>query len=54
MNHQEIGRLLAYIAAFDKRTVGAADVLAWHDVLSDLDYVRGIHSVRAGVQFDAE
>jgi hypothetical protein len=46
VNHQDIGRLLAYIAAFDKRTVGAADVLAWHDVLGDLDFDAAKEAVR--------
>lgn len=38
MNHDDVGRLLAYAAAFDKRTVGRSDVLAWHDAIGDLDY----------------
>jgi hypothetical protein len=43
----EIGQLLAYAAAFDKRTVGEADVIAWHDVLSDLHYDRAKDAIRA-------
>jgi hypothetical protein len=38
VTRSEIARLLAVIAAFDRRTVGDADVLAWHDVLGDLDF----------------
>lgn len=29
MIHSEVAELLAYMAAFDRRTVGRADVLAW-------------------------
>ncbi len=46
MNYDDTGRLLAYAAAFDKRTVGDADVLAWHDVLSDLDFDAAKQTVR--------
>lgn len=46
MNYEDIGKLLAYIAAFDKRTVGTADVLAWHDVLSDLSFDAAKEAVR--------
>lgn len=33
MNYEDVGKLLAKLAAFDQRTVGEADVLAWHEVL---------------------
>lgn len=38
MNQSDTARVLAKIAAFDQRTVGEADVRAWHEVLGDLDY----------------
>ncbi|QNJ58027.1 hypothetical protein SEA_JKSYNGBOY_53 [Gordonia phage JKSyngboy] len=38
MNRKETAQLLAKIAAFDQRTVGDGDVLAWHEALSDLPY----------------
>lgn len=37
MTPGDIARVLAKAAAFDQRTVGEADVLAWHEALSDLD-----------------
>jgi hypothetical protein len=33
---QEIGKVLALCAAFDQRTTGAADVIAWLEVIGDL------------------
>lgn len=33
MNKGETAELLAMVAAFDRRTVGAADVEAWHSIL---------------------
>jgi hypothetical protein len=36
MNPQEVGQVLAVCAAFDQRTVGASDILAWLDVIGDL------------------
>lgn len=38
MNRSEIALLLGACAARDQRTVGEADVLAWHDDLGDLDF----------------
>lgn len=37
MTPGDTARVLAKAAAFDQRTVGAADVAAWHEALSDLD-----------------
>lgn len=37
MNPIDIGNVLAKAAAFDQRTVGQADILAWHEALQDLD-----------------
>jgi hypothetical protein len=36
MNLTETAAVLAKAAAFDRRTVGEADILAWHEVLGDL------------------
>lgn len=36
MNLTEAAVVLAKAAAFDRRTVGDADILAWHDALSDV------------------
>lgn len=36
MNMSEIATLLAMVAAFDRRTVGEADVVAWHEAIGDL------------------
>lgn len=38
MTPAQTAELLAFAAAFDRRTVGKADVLAWHGVLGHLDY----------------
>jgi len=38
MTYEETGKLLAICASCDRRTVGDADVLAWHLVLGDLPY----------------
>lgn len=37
MTPEDIIDVLAKAAAFDNRTVGKADVLAWHEVIGDLD-----------------
>lgn len=37
MNLVETGAVLAKAAGFDNRTVGDANILAWHEVLGDLD-----------------
>jgi hypothetical protein len=36
VNMSEIATLLAMVAAFDRRTVGEADVVAWHEAVGDL------------------
>jgi hypothetical protein len=38
VNPAETAELLAFCAAFDRRTVGRADVLAWTTVLADTDF----------------
>ena len=37
MNAEEIGDVLAKAAAYDQRTVGSVDILAWLEVIGDLD-----------------
>jgi hypothetical protein len=38
MTRSEIALLLGAVAARDQRTIGDADVLAWHEDLGDLDF----------------
>jgi hypothetical protein len=38
MTPEETGQLLGTCAAYDRRTVGEADVIAWFRVLGDLPY----------------
>lgn len=38
MTPAQTAELLGFCAAFDRRTVGKADVLAWQTVLADIDY----------------
>jgi hypothetical protein len=46
MNRPEVTRLLAYCQAFDQRTVGEADELAWLDVLGDLSFAESKEAAR--------
>lgn len=46
MNHSETAELLAAMAAFDQRTVGEEDVVAWQAVLDDLPFHRALTAVR--------
>ncbi|MES9522416.1 zinc finger domain-containing protein [Streptomyces capoamus] len=38
MTPAETAALLSFAAAFDRRTIGEADVLAWHTVLADIGF----------------
>jgi hypothetical protein len=38
MTQDEAGLLLVHSAAYDKRTIGEPDVLAWHRALGDLSF----------------
>lgn len=40
MKHSEAAELLTYVAAFDRRTIGEADVIAWRQALNGLDVER--------------
>lgn len=46
MNLSETARLLSMIAAFNNRTIGEADVVAWQSVLSDTDLPDAEEAVR--------
>jgi len=37
MTPSEVARVLAKCAAYDRRTIGEADVAAWHEALGDLE-----------------
>ncbi|MEU5668974.1 hypothetical protein ABZ749_01125 [Micromonospora sp. NPDC047753] len=45
MNATDIANVLAKAAAFDQRTVGQADILAWHEALHDLEAVDALAAV---------
>lgn len=45
MTRSEVALLLAKIASYDQRTIGDADVLAWHEVLYDIDAARALAAV---------
>lgn len=45
MIKSEIALLLAACAARDSRTIGDADVLAWHEDLGDLEYADALQAV---------
>lgn len=47
MTPSETAELLGFCAAFDRRTVGKADVLAWQAVLADIDYDAARQAVAA-------
>lgn len=47
MTKGDVGRLLSYMASFDKRTIGDSDILAWHEVLPEhLTYAKAREAVR--------
>lgn len=50
MNVTDTGKVLAKAAAFDRRTVGDADVLAWHQAIGDLDALDALDAVAAHYQ----
>ncbi len=47
MNVRETAAVLAKAQAYDRRTIGEADVLAWHEALSDLDVGDALAAVAA-------
>ena len=46
MNLEEIAAVLAKCAAYDRRTVGASDVLAWHEVLERVELADALEAVK--------
>jgi hypothetical protein len=46
MTPEETATVLAKCAAVDRRTVGRADVLAWHEIIGHLDFGVGLEAVR--------
>jgi hypothetical protein len=47
VNHEQTALVLAKAAGIDQRTVGAADVLAWHEIIGDLEYADALAAVSA-------
>jgi hypothetical protein len=45
MTPADTARVLAKAAAFDQRTIGAADVAAWHEAIGDLDAADALAAV---------
>lgn len=45
MTPDQTKAVLAKCAAYDQRTVGHTDVLAWHDAIGDLDYTDALTAV---------
>ncbi len=45
MTRAEVADILTAISSFDLRTVGEADVIAWHAVLGDLDKALALEAV---------
>lgn len=50
MNVQQTASVLAKAAAFDGRTVGESDILAWHQAIGDLDAIDALDAVTAHYQ----
>jgi hypothetical protein len=50
MTPDETATVLAKAAAYDRRTVGRADVAAWHEALHDLDLADCLHAVTSHYQ----
>lgn len=46
MTPSEVARVLAKASAFDQRTVGAADVAAWHEILHRVELADALDAVR--------
>lgn len=45
MTPEQTGDVLAKAAAFDQRTVGVSDVLAWHEAIGELDFADALAAV---------
>lgn len=47
MTPAEVAKVLTKAAAFDQRSIGESDVLAWHEVLAEVDFGDGLAAVTA-------
>jgi hypothetical protein len=45
MTPAEVARVLAKAAAFDQRTIGEADVAAWHEIVAKVELADGLAAV---------
>lgn len=54
MTPADTARVLAAAAAFDQRTVGTADVAAWHSALGELEYADARDAVTRHYRTTAE
>ena len=45
MTPGDTARVLAKVQAYDRRTVGETDILAWHETIGDLDYADALAAV---------
>lgn len=54
MTPADTARVLAAAASFDQRTVGTADVAAWHAALGELDYADARDAVTRHYRTTAE
>jgi hypothetical protein len=41
----EVGRVLVKASAFDQRTVGEVDIMAWHEILRRVEYADALEAV---------
>lgn len=46
MTHDEIALVLGKAASVDRRTIGRADVLAWHEIIGHLEFLDALQAVR--------
>lgn len=54
MTPADVAKVLAKAAAFDQRTVGEADVLAWYEVIGDLDVADALAAISRHYREHAE
>lgn len=46
MNIQETNQLLIRVQVIDNRQIGDSTVMAWHELLGDLDYATAVEAVK--------
>lgn len=54
MNRAQVAELLTLITAFDRRTLGDADIVAWHSVLDDIEVTDAAEAVRRHYRTSSE